>query len=56
MKRSDLFRLYKILWEFVGMVSIILTNCGAEYRDEFLAMAGIAVLWAILMKMEEGKC
>ena len=53
MKRSDLFRLYKILWEFVGMVSIILANFLPEHRNEILAMAGVAVLWAILMKMEE---
>lgn len=55
MKRSDLFRLYKILWELVGIGSLALATFVPEHESNFLALAGIAVLWAILAKMEEGE-
>jgi len=53
MKRSDLFLLYKLIWELVGAVSLALAIFVSEHESNFLALAGIAILWAILMKMEE---
>ena len=53
MKRSDLFMLYKILWEVVGVASIMFAVLIPAIDNELLTLAGVAVLWAILMKMEE---
>ena len=53
MKRSDLFVLYKITWELVGVACLGFAVFTQENVIELLAMAGVAVLWAILMKMEE---
>ena len=54
MKRSDLFMFYKVLWELVGVGCLGIAVITRGYENVLLPMAGIAVLWAILMKMEEG--
>lgn len=55
MKRSDLFMFYKILWEMVGLGSIVFAVLIPAIDNELLTLAGVAILWAILMKMEEGE-
>ena len=53
MKRSDLFLYFKATWASMSVACIGFAIFAQENVLQFLAMAGVAVLWAILMKMEE---